>query len=106
MKNIITSTEVIAYSYFKGFGFNEDQINSLITQGKKDLHKELTKLETLLIHTDTMSVDDINNILHALKGLLFQMGNHDLAEKLNEIRSKDEREVILKDLSVLLFDKK
>ena len=106
MKNIITSTEVIAYGYFKDFGFNEDQINSLITQGKKDLHKELTKLETLLIHSDTMSVDDINNSLHALKGLLFQMGNHDLAEKLNEIRSKDEREVILKELPALLFDKK
>ena len=106
MKNIISETEVIAYDYFKDFGFNEDQINSLIIQGKKDLHKELTKLETLLIHADTVSVDDINNILHALKGLLFQMGNHDLAEKLNEIRSKDEREVILKDLSELLFDKK
>jgi hypothetical protein len=106
MKNIINKTEVIAYDYFKDFGFNEDQINSLIIQGKKDLHKELTKLETLLIHADTVSVDDINNILHALKGLLFQMGNHDLAEKLNEIRSKDEREVILKDLSELLFDKK
>jgi len=106
MKNIISKTEVIAYDYFKDFGFNEDQINSLIIQGKKDLHKELTKLETLLIHADTVSIDDINNILHALKGLLFQMGNHELAEKLNEIRSKDEREVILKDLSELLFDKK
>ena len=106
MKNIINKTEIIAYDYFKDFGFNEDQINSLILQGKKDLHKELTKLETLLIHADTMSIDDINNILHALKGLLFQMGNHDLAEKLNEIRSNDERKVILKEIPALLFDKK
>ena len=106
MKNIISRTEIIAYDYFKDFGFNEDQINSLILQGKKDLHKELTKLETLLIHADTVSIDDINNILHALKGLLFQMGNHDLAEKLNEIRSNDQREVILKEIPALLFDKK
>jgi len=106
MKNIISETAVIAYDYLNEFGFNEDQINSLITQGKKDLHKELTKLETLLIHTDTVSLDDINNVLHALKGLLFQMGNHDLAEKVNEIRSNDEREVILKEISELLFAKK
>jgi len=106
MNNIISKTEIIAYDYFKDFGFNEDQINSLILQGKKDLHKELTKLETLLIHADTVSIDDINNILHALKGLLFQMGNHDLAEKLNEIRSNDQREVILKEIPALLFDKK
>ena len=106
MKNIISETEVIAYDYFKAFGFSEEQINSLITQGKKDLHKELTKLETLLIHVDTVSLDDINNVLHALKGLIFQMGNHDLAEKLNEIRSNDDREVTLKELSGLLFAEK
>ena len=106
MKNIISKTEVIAYDYLKGFGFSEGQISSLIIQGKKDLHKELSKIETLLIHADTVSLDDINNVLHALKGLLFQMGNHDLAEKLNEIRSNDEHEVILKELSWLLFGEK
>ena len=106
MKNIISKTEVIAYDYLKAFGFSEKQISSLITQGKKDLHKELTKLETLLSHADTVSLDDINNVLHALKGLLFQMGNHDLAERLNEIRSNEEREVTLKELSELLFTEK
>jgi hypothetical protein len=106
MKNIISETEVIAYDYLKDFGFNEDQINSLINQGKKDLHKELTKLELMLMHADVVALDDINNILHALKGLLFQLGNHDVAEKLNEIRSHDEREVILKEISKLLFSEK
>lgn len=105
MKNIISETEVIAYDYLKDFGFNEEQISSLIVQGRKDLHKELTKLETLL-DTDSVSLDDINNVLHALKGLLFQLGNHDVAEKLNEIRSHHESEVILKEISELLFDEK
>ena len=104
MKNIISETEIIAYDYLKAFGFSEEQISSLITQGKKDLDKELTKLETLLLHADTVPLDDMNNVLHALKGLLFQMGNHTLAEKLNEIRSNDEREIVLKELSELLYN--
>ncbi len=106
MKNIINKTEIIAHEYLKGFGFSEDQISSLVIQGKKDLHKELTKLETMLVDIDTVTLDELNNVLHALKGLLFQMGNHDLAKKFNEIRSNDEQKVVLRELSELLFDEK
>lgn len=93
---------MIAYNYFKEFGFNDEQINSLIIQGKKDLQKELTKLETLLIDADTVSLDEINNVLHSLKGLLFQLGNHEIAEKFNELRSENERKVILKEILELI----
>jgi hypothetical protein len=103
MKKIISETEVIAYDYLKAFGFKDEQITLLIIQGKKDLHKELTKLEALL-HADVVSLDNINDVLHALKGLLFQLGNHKLAEKLNEIRSHLDSEVTLKQISQLLFD--
>ncbi len=103
MKKIISETEVTAYNYLKAFGFEDEQITPLIIQGKKDLHKELTKLEVLL-HADVISLDDINDVLHALKGLLFQLGNHELAEKLNEIRSHLESEVAIKEISQLLFD--
>ncbi len=106
MKNIIKETEIITHEYLQGFGFSEDQISSLVIQGKKDLHKELTKLETMLVDTDTVTLDELNNVLHALKGLLFQMGNHDLAKKFNEIRSNDEQKVVLRELSELLFDEK
>jgi hypothetical protein len=101
MEKIISETEVIAFDYLQAFGFNDEQISSLIIQGKKDLHKELTKLKTLL-HTDVVSLDDINNVLHALKGLLFQLGNHDVADQLNEIRSHLESEVTLKEIALLL----
>lgn len=103
MKKIISETEVMAHDYFKAFGFEDEQINLLIMQGKKDLHKELTKLEALL-HADPVSLDDINNVLHALKGLLFQLGNHVLAEKLNEVRSHLNSEISIKEISQLLFD--
>lgn len=101
MKNIINETEMMAYNYFKEFGFNEEQINSLIIQGKKDLHKEITKLKMLLTDADTVPLEKINDVLHALKGLFFQLGNHDIAEKLNEIKSNHEREIIMKEISEL-----
>lgn len=105
MKNIINETEMMAHAYFKDFGFNEDQINTLIAQGKKDLYKELGKLE-MLIDNDMEFLDDINNVLHALKGLFFQLGNHEVAEQLDEIREGQNSKDKLKEISELLFDTK
>lgn len=106
MENIINETEAMAYDHFKAFGFNEEQINSLINQGKKDLQKELGKLKTLLSDSDKASLVEINNSLHALKGLFSQFGNHHIAEELNEIRSDDKSKAILKEISKLLFGMK
>lgn len=105
MKSIIDETEIMAYDYFKGFGFNEEQMKALVLQGKKDLRQELTKLKILLNGTEQVSLDEINNSLHALKGLFFQLGNHQIAEQLNEIRSNDDSKVILKEISEFLFHK-
>jgi hypothetical protein len=103
MENIIRETEIMAYDHFKAFGFNEEQISSLIDQGKKDLRKELGKLKTLLAESEKVSLDEINNSLHALKGLFAQFGNQHIAEQINEIRTNDKSKVILKKLSELLF---
>lgn len=105
MKNIINETEIMAYDHFRGFGFNEEQIDTLIKQGKKDLQKELTKLKSLLEDDEQVSFNEINNTLHALKGLFSQFGNHHIVEQLNEISSNDEIKVILNQVSVLLFPK-
>jgi len=101
MEKIISETEMIAFGYLKAFGFSDEHVNSLVDQGKKDLHKSLTELRTLLDDV-VVSLDDINNVLHALKGLLFQLGNHDVADQLNEIRSHLESEVTLKEIARLL----
>ena len=105
MKKIISETEVIAYDHLKAFGFAEEQVIPLVYRAKKDLQENLTKLE-ILLYEDTISIDDINNVLHALKGLLFNLGNHELAEKLNEIRSHFESKASLEEISQLLFDEK
>ena len=104
MQKIINETEIIAFSHLKAFGFKEEQISSLVAQGKKDLACELGKLE-LLLQEDTVSLEDIDNILHALKGLLFQLGNHSIAEKLNESRSHLEDKETLDEIVQILFDK-
>ena len=101
MEKIISETEVLAFKYLKAFGFSDEQINPLVTQGKKDLRKELTKLQ-ILLYADTISYSEISNTLHALKGLLFQMGNHDIAEKLTEERSHLESKNTLKEIALLL----
>lgn len=103
MKNIIKETEVMAYGYLKEFGFKEEQITPLIAMGTRDLNKELSKLKELLAE-DVVIIDDVNNVLHALKGLLFQLGNHALADKLNEIRSELDSQTDLKEIVEVLFD--
>lgn len=105
MKNLIDETEMMANVYFKDFGFTEDQIDTLITQGKKDIYKEVAKLE-MLLNTDTEPLEEINNVLHALKGLFFQLGNHELAEQLGEISEDDRVKDRLKEISELFFHTK
>ena len=102
MEKIISETEVIAFDYLRAFGFKDEQINSLVTQGKRDLRKELTKLKVLLDADDT-SLSEINNIVHALKGLLFQLGNHTIADRLNEIKSHLDSKTALKEIELLLY---
>ncbi len=104
MKTIIDETEAMAFDYFKAFGFDEEQINMLIIQGKKDLVINLDKLK-LLLQEDEISTEDVSNVLHALKGLLFQLGNHEIAEKLNESRSDLENKETLEEVKELLFPK-
>ncbi len=100
MEKLISKTEEIAVDYLKGFGLKEEQIALLIMQGKKDLRKELKKLDTLL-HDDKTSNDDLNNVLHSLTGLLFQLGNHDAANRLIEIKSHLEDKSTLNDIELL-----
>lgn len=101
MERIIRETEEHALAYLKAFGFQDEQVNTLISQGKKDLVRELTKLQELMAE-DEVPLEDVNNVLHALKGLLFQLGNHDLAQKLVEIREDIQSDTALSDVKMLL----
>ncbi len=95
----------IKYYHLKAFGFSEEQITPLVDRAKKDLQVNLTKLE-ILLQEDTISINEINNVVHVLKGLLFTLENHELAENLNEVRLHLESEAALEEILQLLLDVK
>jgi len=101
MQNIIDKTEIIAVEYLTGLGFGREQVEPLIAQARTDLEREFARLESLRRspHPDAETLD---RSLHAIKGLLFNLGNHELAEKLEAIRAEHEVERMLADLKRVL----
>lgn len=102
MYKLIDETKMKGYNYLRNAGFDEDSIQELLRQGEQDLLSEMTKLE-LILNADTLEVVALNDRLHALKGLLFQIGNHEVAEKIREKRSEIEGVNIHDELKALLF---
>ena len=94
-------TEEIGRAYFKAFGFTDAQINPLVLVGVKDINSTLDKIEVLL-EEEYPSIETLNTLLHALKGLLLQMGNDALGKKINEMRSHLSQEDMT-TLKALLF---
>jgi len=92
MKQIIDETVGIAYEYLVTFGFTKAQVDTLVTQGENELYSTLEKFVTLqTLESITVSnLEEINEILHALQGLFFQMGYANMAEKLYEIQDTDD----------------
>jgi len=92
---LIEETLELASKKFSSFGFNEEQVAQLLVSGKKDLEKELDKLK-ILIMEDSVDIETINDSLHALKGLLYNMGNNEAGDLMNDLRNeKDSAEEII-----------
>lgn len=102
MDKLINETVEIARKHFQGFGFEDEQIVPLLEAGKRDLTKELDKLKTLVAN-ERIDIDVLNLSLHALKGLLLNMGNSKVADKLNELREEEEVSAqLLTDIKAML----
>jgi len=101
MEKLLNETMDIALSHFNEFGFESEQIASLLTSGKRDLIKELSKLQKLL-DIEPINIDAVNLSLHALKGLFLTMGNTIVADKLNELRQENDNTYIVNEIKVLL----
>ena len=74
MEALISETLQIARERFKAFGFKERQIEQLLESGKRDLEKEIALLSRL-IEDKEYDIQRVNQSLHAIKGLLYNMGN-------------------------------
>ncbi len=101
MEKLINETVKIAHKHFKEFGFEDEQIVSLLESGKRDLTKELDKLQKLL-EKEPIEIDTINLSLHALKGLFLTMGNIAVADRLIELRQESEYARIITEIKELL----
>jgi len=88
MDKLLNETVEIARNYFLKLGFKNEQIAPLIESGKRDLTKELLKLQKLL-EKHYKEIDTINLSLHALKGLFLTMGNITIADKLLELHHEN-----------------
>jgi hypothetical protein len=101
MEHLIDETMDIASQHFKNFGFQDEQIVPLLESGKRDLTKELNKLQELL-EKEVMEIHSINLSVHALKGLFLTMGNVTVGEKLSEIHHKSEDARSINEIKNLL----
>ena len=101
MEKLLTETLEIARKNFKKFGFEDEQIVSLLSSGEKDLSKELSKLQKL-IENDPIDIATVNLSLHALKGLFLTMGNSIVADQLNELHQETNNASIISDIKLLL----
>ena len=105
MKQIIDETIGIAYEYLVTFGFTQSQVDTLVRQGENELCTTLEKFVTLQQtseRTSDSNIEVINEVLHALQGLFFQMGHENMAEKLYEIQVTDDVSYRLAEMNKLL----
>jgi len=101
MENLIQITLMIARKKMKSFGFDDEQVKQLLASGERDLKTEFARLASLLEGPSTP--EELNKSLHALKGLLLNMGNEKLAERLIELKEFDDFEGKKKQLRALIF---
>jgi len=102
MHKILEETETAAYAYFQDFGFSTEEIEDLLKTGKRDIIQELSKLR-ILIDQEVRDTEKIDQVLHALKGLFSQLGNRELADKVNEVRSEADPQKALVRIEKILF---
>ena len=98
---LIDTTVLIARKKMKGIGFSDEQIEQLLATGRRDLENEFERLRRLI--EEGSDDTSLNQSLHALKGLLLNMGNESLASKFIELRANEDIEQKRNYLRQMLF---
>jgi len=102
MIHLIDQTLVIANKYLQEFGFSEEQVQGLLVQAERDLTKELIRAQAVF-EAEPVEHEAVNSVLHALKGLLFSLGNREMAEKIEALREEDAQSQDISEIKMLLF---
>ena len=86
MSGLVEKSLDIAEEKFKNFGFSDVHITQLLSSAKRDLEGEIVKLEEAL-NSQEPDIEKINHMLHALKGLLYNMGNIEAGDTMTELKN-------------------
>jgi len=89
MYRVVEESLRIAKERFGSFGFSQEQIEQLLASGRRDLESELKVLEGLL-SASTPDIDAIDKSLHALKGLLYNLGHVEAGDMMVSLRESDD----------------
>ncbi|GEM_PF-3075784 len=104
MYQLTAKTVETAGDFYRMQGLSEEQISLLVSLGEQNLDSELEKLDGLLKQSE-LQREEIDTILHALKGLLTNMGNVQAVAYITEIRHRlfrrDEHRALLRMLNYL-----
>ena len=104
IRQLIETSLLLAQKKMRNIGFSDEQIEQLLTTGRRDLENEFEHLRRLV--EDGGDEEALNRSLHALKGLLLNMGNESLASKFIELRANEDIEQKRNYLRQMLFDSK
>ena len=103
MRNITKDILDNAKEYFSNFGFQEEQISSLLQKGERDIETLIDEVEEILSKS-SIDLNLLNSKLHALKGLILQLGSTEIGNKINESRNSLDNSETIKRLKELLLD--
>ncbi len=87
MDKLVATAVKRAHAVLSEYGFSEEQIDKLVKQGERDLRSECEKLQQLM-RTPPHDWERIDDVLHALKGLLMNMGDTETAEMFTSYRKQ------------------
>ncbi len=89
MQKLLNETKEKAYLFLREFGFEEDELEPVINKGLIDLENAIHHLSEV-VEKENPKDEEVDGVLHGLKGLLFQLGNHDAANKAERLRYTDD----------------
>jgi len=101
MNTLVEESLQIAAEKFENFGFQEEQIEKLLLSGRRDLEAEMEKLMQLLSEPKPEK-EAIDKSLHALKGLLYNLGNVEAGDKMNDLREDESLTAQIEKLQAVL----
>jgi hypothetical protein len=90
MQLLFEETRKKAYVFLKEFGFDDDELEPVIDKGLTDLEMSIGSLSLCMESPESCTKEKLDGVLHGLKGLLFQLGNHDAANKVERLRDTEE----------------